>query len=134
MDNENNVAATTATSNDKGSKKYKVGDVFNLVAEMGLQPSGNGADVPYKLSRKTGKDGGRTLAQGTPLTYVGARAVFKDKPSSKRMIFRLEDGTEVAGVVNHIDPDDPYNKKDAKGIDMGTASTETLEENEVAAA
>lgn len=114
------------TGSNARSKKYNVGDTFNTVATMGLQVT-DGNRKPtcgYQFSRKTGRDGTMDLPEGTAVRYVGARSVYDGQASSKRMIFKVTAGTrvilngqdttldgdiEIAGVVNHIDADDPYN-------------------------
>ena len=108
------------------NKRYTVGETFKTVGTMGLKPTetGKGAVCAFQFSRKTGKQGVMDLPSDTPVRYVGSKNVYDGVASSKRMIFRvaagtvvLQDGVEipldhdvdVAGVVNHIDPDDPYN-------------------------
>ena len=64
------------------------------------------------------------LPAGTELVNLGHREVFVGRPSTRKVIMLLHagasvmlDGTllsldrdvEVAGVMNHIDPNDPYN-------------------------
>lgn len=107
-------------------KKYAVDEEFRLVATMGLRPTETGRDAAcgYQLSRRTGKNGTMDLPEGTPVRYVGMKQVYPSQASSRRMMFRIASGTiyrldgqeltlegdiEVAGVVNHIDPSDPYN-------------------------
>ena len=107
-------------------KKYNVGDTFNTVTTMGLQvtDANRKATCGYQFSRKTARDGTMDLPEGTPVRYLGARAVYEGQSSTKRMIFKVARGTpvflngtetvldndiEIAGVVNHVDADDPYN-------------------------
>lgn len=120
VENKNNSSSTSRT------KKFNVGDTFKTVALMGLQPvdPNRKPTCDYQLSRKTGRDGVMDLPEGTEITYVDVGEVYEEQTSSKRLIFRVSAGTpvildgqhktleadiEIAGVVNHIDPDDPYN-------------------------
>lgn len=121
-----NDSNTNTPSAPKASKRYNVGDSFATVATLGLKPTdaGRPASCGYQFSRKTGKEGVMDLPEGTEVTYVGAKAVYDSQPNSKRMLFKVAAGTRVildgadttldqdiliAGVVNHIDPEDPYN-------------------------
>lgn len=117
------------TSNDtiaSRGKRYMVGESFKTVVTMGLKltdPKRNPA-CAFQFSRKTGKAGTMDLPSGTEVRYVGTKVVYEKQPSSKRMMFRvtkgssvtldgmvvaLDDDIDIAGVINHIDPSDPYN-------------------------
>jgi len=106
--------------------KYSIGDEFTTVATMGLQPTeaGKGAACGYQFSRRVGRQGLMDLPEGTSVRYVKAGLVYDGQASSKRMFFRVTAGTPimidgvtqpldadilVAGVVNHIDPENSYN-------------------------
>lgn len=120
-ENETEVETPAPAKAKKG--KYNKGDVLQITSDMGLQPSGDGANIPFKFSRKTGK-GNIDLAEGTDVTYDGNEPLFVDKPNTKRLIFVVAAGTQytqdgepgeldedikVGGVSNHVDPDDEYN-------------------------
>lgn len=132
--NVNNAVIATGSK----TKKYTKGDLFKTVSTMSLQltETNKKASCGYQFSRKTARQGVMDLPEGSDVRYVDSRLVYDDVASSKRMIFKVSAGTivlidgaqsalhndiEVAGVVNHIDPDDPYNIKqrvaDAKKIE-----------------
>lgn len=142
-DNTNN----TDTIASRG-KRYTVGDTFKTVATMGLKAtdSTRKATVAYQFSRKTGKDGTMDLPAGTDVRYVGAKPVYEGQASTKRMMFRVAQGStvilngasvildrdiDIAGVVNHIDPEDPYNVEAAKN-DLKKAEKAALKAQAVA--
>ncbi len=108
-------------------KKYTVGDVFSTVAVLSLQPTDQGrkAKCAFQFSRKAGRTDIIDAPVGTSVKYIGVRAVYEGQASTKRMIFLISKGStlklngndhitdadiEVAGVVNHIDPEHDYNK------------------------
>ncbi len=108
-------------------KKYTVGDVFSTVAALSLQPTDQGrkATCAFQFSRKVGRTDITDAPVGTSVKYIGVRAVYEGQASTKRMIFLISKGStlklngndhvidadvEVAGVVNHIDPEHDYNK------------------------
>lgn len=115
-----------ATENAPKTGKYSIGDEFMTVATMGLQPTetDKGPACGYQFSRRLERQGIMDLPEGTKVRYVKAGLVYDGQAASKRMFFRIEAGTPiiidsetrsletdilVAGVVNHIDPDDAYN-------------------------
>lgn len=123
--NNDNKAVIAAGSK---AKKYVKGDLFKTVSTMSLQltEANKKASCGYQFSRKTARPGVMDLPEGSEVRYVDARLVYDGVASSKRMIFKVNAGTrvlidgtssvlqndiEVAGVINHIDPDDPYNIK-----------------------
>lgn len=107
-------------------RKYNVGDRFQTVAGFGLQPTaakdGKEPSVSFQFSRKTGRENIRDLPANTDIIYLGSRTVIPDQ-GGKKMVFKVPAGTllldgtklendvEVAGVPNHIDPEDGYNSK-----------------------
>jgi hypothetical protein len=108
-------------------KKYIIGTTHATVATMGLQPTETHREQPscsYQFSRKAGRSGIMDLPAGTSIVYVDVRPVYPSLPHSRRMVFRVPAGSaitidgvattldhdiDVAGVANHIDPDDVYN-------------------------
>jgi hypothetical protein len=97
-------------------------ETFTTLALQRLLPPTETCD--YRFSRKVGRKDIMDVPSGTSLLYVGNKLLYT-LPSSKRMIFRIIQGTpcllngslielpkdlHVAGVNNHIDPNDPYNK------------------------
>lgn len=144
---ENTESTEVIIEDDAGrKKKYRHGDTYQLVATMGLQATkeDDNPDYPYQFSRKTGRPGAIDIPEGTDMTYIGAYPVYPDKPHTKRMIFKVAPGTpafldgedieldeeiKIAGVVNHIEYDDPYNvdkrEKDAAKLEKAQeAATE----------
>lgn len=124
------------------AKKLMVGDRFNTVAKMGLLETDPGRNpvCKYQFSRKTGKTGTMDCLADTSVQYVGAKQVYGDAPSSKRLMFRIAAGTkvilngaevelesdiDVAGVMNHVDPNDAYNVQ-ARANEAKKAAKEAL--------
>lgn len=113
--------------NKERNKRYSIGDTFNITATLGLQPvKKNSTSCQYQFSRRTNRAGIIDVLEGTEVAYAGSSLVYDDEPSSKRMIFIIKSGTHalldgkkimihddvhIAGVVNHIDPDEEYNVK-----------------------
>lgn len=108
------------------SRRYIVGDEYQTVAVLGLKPTepARGATCPYQFSRHTARPGVIDLPAGTTVTYMSVGPVYPSQTSSKRMMFSVKAGTKcaldgvemtleadtvVAGVSNHIDPEDAYN-------------------------
>lgn len=107
------------------NKRYVVGDKLNVTATLGLQPTKqHSTSCSYQFSRRTNRQDIIDVPDGTEVIYAGSMLVYDNEPSSKRMIFTIAKGTpvmlngnmielsdeiRVAGVVNHIDPDEEYN-------------------------
>ena len=125
-DTTNTGTETSADTIASRGKRYTVGDTFTTVAIMGLKATdaNRKPTCGFQFSRKTEKGGTMDLPAGTSVRYVGAKAVYDGQASTKRMMFRVAKGTtvtldgasitldndiDIAGVVNHIDPEDPYN-------------------------
>ncbi len=101
------------------SRKYNIGDRYNLTDNFGLQPiaakDGQAPSIEFQLSYKEKKcqeRGNGVLPAGTEVIYLGCRNVFGD--TGKKMVFKVLSGTtllgggqldrdiEAAGVVSHI--------------------------------
>jgi len=122
-----NAAHTTITQSVKSTKtstkkKWTIGESYDTVSTMGLQLTEEGANVPFQFSRKTGRAGVEDIPAGTSVTYVAAALVYDNRASSKRMVFTLPDGRQVAGVSNHIDVEDPYNVQAKERADVRAAA------------
>ena len=142
-ENETSDSTETVVEAKKGrSRKYTKGDLFETYADFGLQPTeaknGKEPSVAFQFSRKTGREGVQDLPAGSELRYMGSRQVIADH-GGKKMIFKIAAGTtladgttlpediEVAGVPNHIDPEDAYNVE-AREKAAAKAAQESIEE------
>jgi|15BtaG_2_1085339.scaffolds.fasta_scaffold01282_5 hypothetical protein len=114
----------TKTKAKTKKKKFNEGDTFNVVANLGLQPTNpdKGTQlISYQFSRKTLRDGIMDVPRQTSVVFTGYGEVYEGNAKSKRMIFKVSAGTAmldgeildsdvlVAGVDNHVDDTSEYN-------------------------
>lgn len=111
--------ATAKKSKTGRTRKYNIGDRYNLTGAFGLQPieskDGLAPSIEFQLSYKEKKcqeRGFSVVPAGTEVIYLGCRNVFGD--AGKKMVFKVIAGTalvgggtldrdvEAAGVVSHI--------------------------------